>query len=134
MAPVQAHRIVQRRLPRLRALVSRINHPPVRCQQYRRPQIFLGVPPVRGARRGAAGAKDALVKAIEFFALFGSLAVFKAVGGFGVSLEVGLDGFVLLVEVSEVGDEVFDDVGVGQGVDARFVGSSSGNAACFSVD
>lgn len=131
MAPVQAHRIIQRRLPRLRALISRINQPPVRLQQYCRPQVFLGIPPVRGARRGAAGAKDALVEAVEFFALFGGLTVFEAVGGFRVSLEVGLDGFVLLVEVSEVGDEVFNNVGVGEGVDAGFVGSFSGNAACI---
>jgi len=99
-------------------------------QQYCRPQVFLGIPPVRGTGRGAAGAKDALVEAVEFFALFGSLTVFEAVGGFGISLEVGLDGFVLLVEVSEVGDEVFNNVGVGEGVDAGFVGSFSGNAAC----
>ncbi len=130
MAPVQAHRVIQRRLPRLRALISRINQPPVRLQQYCRPQVFLGIPPVRGTGRGAAGAKDALVEAVEFFALFGSLTVFEAVGGFGISLEVGLDGFVLLVEVSEIGDEVFNNVGVGEGVDAGFVGSFSGNAAC----
>ncbi len=100
-------------------------------QQYCRPQVLLGIPPVRGARRRAAGAKDALVKAVEFFALFGSLTVFEAVGGFGISLEVRLDGFVLFVKMGEVGDEVFDDVGVGEGVDAGFVGSFSGNAACF---
>ena len=36
-------------------------------------------------------------------------------------MQVGLDGFVLLVEVGEVGDEVFDDIGVGQRVDARLL-------------
>ncbi len=59
------------------------------------------------------------------------MTVFEAVGGFGISLEVRLDGFVLFVKMGEVGDEVFDDVGVGEGVDAGFVGSFSGNAACF---
>ncbi len=33
--------------------------------------------------------------------------------GFGLALEVGLDGFILLVELSKVWDEIFDDVCVG---------------------
>lgn len=33
--------------------------------------------------------------------------------GLGVALEVGLDGFVLLVELGQIWDEIFDDVGVG---------------------
>ena len=33
--------------------------------------------------------------------------------GFGLTLEVGLDGLVLLVELGKIGDEVLDDVGVG---------------------
>jgi len=36
-------------------------------------------------------------------------------------LQVGLDGFVLLVELRQVGDDVFDDVGVGEGVDLGFL-------------
>ena len=31
----------------------------------------------------------------------------------GVALQVGLDGLVLLVELGQVWNEVFDDVGVG---------------------
>ena len=37
-------------------------------------------------------------------------------------MEVGLDGFVLFVELGEVGDEVADDVGVRERIDAGFVG------------
>lgn len=33
--------------------------------------------------------------------------------GLGFALEVWLDGFVLLVELGQVGDEIFDDVSVG---------------------
>jgi hypothetical protein len=44
-------------------------------------------------------------------------------------LEIGLDGFVLLVELGEVGDDVFDDVGVGEGVDLGFLLGVSGDAA-----
>ena len=36
-------------------------------------------------------------------------------------LEVGLDGLVLLVELREVRDDVFYDVGVGERVDLRFL-------------
>ena len=36
-------------------------------------------------------------------------------------LKIGLDGFVLLVELGQVGDDVFDDVGVGQRVDFGFL-------------
>lgn len=49
--------------------------------------------------------------------------------GFGLALEVGFDGFVLFVELGEVGDEIFDDIGVGEGVNARFVGCVWRNAA-----
>lgn len=48
------------------------------------------------------------------------MAVFFSVGGGGRALQVGLDGFVLLVELGEVGDDVLDDVGVGEGVDLAF--------------
>ena len=41
--------------------------------------------------------------------------------GFGLALKEGFDGFVLLVELGEVGDEVLDDVSVREGVDAGFV-------------
>ena len=47
-----------------------------------------------------------------------------------VSLEVGLDGFVLFVELRQVGNEVFDDVGVREGVDAGFLGGVCWDAAC----
>ena len=45
-------------------------------------------------------------------------------------LQVRLDGFVLLVELCEVGDDVFYDVGVGQRVDFRFLLCVGGDAAC----
>lgn len=58
------------------------------------------------------------------------MAVLEAVGAFGFALQIGLDGLVLFVELGEVGDEVFDDVGVGEGVDAGFLGCLGGDAAC----
>ncbi len=44
-------------------------------------------------------------------------------------LEVGLDGFVLLIEVSEVGDDVFYNVGMGERVDFGFFLGVFGDAA-----
>jgi len=43
-------------------------------------------------------------------------------------LQVGLDGFVLLVELGEVGDDVLDDVGVGEGVNLGFLFGVGGDA------
>jgi hypothetical protein len=53
--------------------------------------------------------------------------------GYGVALEVGLDGLVLLVELGQVGHEVLDDVGVRKRVDARLLLGLSGDAACRNI-
>jgi len=82
----------------------------------------MAVPPVAGTRSAAASAEDALVEAVEFLAVRNGLAVLLAVGGFGVAPEIGLDRFILLIEVGEVGDEVFDHVGVWEGIDAGLFG------------
>ena len=55
--------------------------------------------------------------------------MFAAVGGRGVTLQVGLDGFVLLVELGQVGHEIADDVGVWERVDAGLVGGVGGDTA-----
>lgn len=47
-----------------------------------------------------------------------------------VALEVGLNRLVLLVELGQVGDEVLNDVGVRERVDARLLLLLSGDAAC----
>ena len=129
MASVQRHAIIQRILPRLCRLIAGIRNPPITLQQHRGTEVLLAGPPVAGAGGGAAGAEDALVEAVKFAAVFFCLAVLAAVGGRGGALEVGFDGFVLFVELGEVGDEVFDDVGVGEGVDAGFFGRFGGDAA-----
>ena len=51
--------------------------------------------------------------------------------GFGVALKKRFDGFVLFVELSQIGDEVFDDVGVGEGIDSRFLGGTCRDTACI---
>ena len=52
---------------------------------------------------------------------------------FGLALEVGFDGFVLFVELSQVRNKVFDDVGVWKRVDASFVFGVGWNAAYFQL-
>lgn len=47
-----------------------------------------------------------------------------------VALEVWLDRLVLLVELGKIWDEVLDDVGVWERVDARLMLAVRGNAAC----
>jgi hypothetical protein len=122
MAPVQTHIIVQR-LPALGlALIPRVSQPPIALQQDCRAEIFLAVPPVAGTRSAAASAEDALVEAVEFLAVRLRLAVLLAVGRFGVALEVGLDRLILFIEVGEIGDKVFDHVGVRKGIDAGLFG------------
>ena len=79
MTPVQRHTIIQRVLPRLRRLVTGIRNPPITLQQNSRTEVFLAVPPVAGARGGAAGAEDALVEAVELAALVLGLAVLTSV-------------------------------------------------------
>lgn len=49
----------------------------------------------------------------------------------GIALEVWLDGLVLLVEVGQIRDQVLDDVGVRQRVDARLGLGIGGNATCI---
>lgn len=130
MAPIQAHVVIQHRLPLALVLVAGIGEPAVRLQEDGGAEVLLAVPPVRGAGGGAAGAEDAFVQAVEFLAVGGRLADFAAVRGGCGPLQVGFDGFVLLVELGEVRDEVFDDVGVGEGVDARFVLGVCGDTTC----
>lgn len=53
--------------------------------------------------------------------------------GFCLALEEGFDGFVLFVELGQVGDKIFDDVGVRKGVDAGFMLGICWDTACFIV-
>lgn len=53
--------------------------------------------------------------------------------GLGVTLQVRLDGLVLLVEIRQVGNQVLDDVGVRQRVDARLLPRVGRDTACVSM-
>lgn len=129
VATVDAHAVIESVLTLGGLLVTRIGQPTVRLKQDGRTQVLLAVPPVRRARGRAAGAQDAFVKTVELLAVLGALAVLKTILGLGVTLQVRLDGLVLLVEVGQIGDQVLDDIGVRQRVDTRLLLGVGGNTA-----
>lgn len=51
--------------------------------------------------------------------------------GLGISLQIGLDGLVLLIKLSQVRNQILDDVGVRQRINARFFGGVGRNTACL---
>ena len=129
MTAVQAHVVLELLLALGGALVARVGDPAVRLQQHGGAEVRLLVPPVRGARGGAAGAQDALVQAVELAPLLLALPVLAPVRRRRVALQVRLDRLVLLVEVREVRHQVLDHVHVRQRVDARLLGGVGGYSA-----
>lgn len=113
VTPVQTHAVVEHLLALRFVLVAGVGEPAVGLEEDGGAEVFFAVPPVGGAGCRAASAEDAFIEPVEFFAVFWGLSVFETIFGFGVTLQVWFDGFVLLVELSQVRDEIFDDVGVG---------------------
>jgi len=95
--------------------VTRVGNPTVSLHESGGAEVFVLVPPIGRTGGGTAGTKDAFVEAIEFLAVLLGLEEL-AVGRRVVILKVGLDGLVLLVEQSEVGDEVLHNIHVGKRV------------------
>mmetsp|Transcript_22041 Transcript_22041/g.70405 ORF Transcript_22041/g.70405 Transcript_22041/m.70405 type:complete len:263 (+) Transcript_22041:183-971(+) len=117
MAAEKLERIVQLVEALLGELVTAVVNPAEGLLQNGRAEVLLGVPPVRGARGGAARAENALVHAVKLGAVgLGLQGLFAVLGGL-LALEPGLDGLVLIVKVVHVRNEVLDDVHVGERVD-----------------
>jgi hypothetical protein len=95
--------------------VTRVGNPTVSLHESGGAEVFVLVPPVGRTGGGTAGTKDAFIEAIEFLAVLLGLEEL-AVSWRIVILKVGLDGLVLLVEQSEVGDEVLHNIHVGKRV------------------
>jgi hypothetical protein len=53
--------------------------------------------------------------------------------GLAIGLEIWLNRFVLLVEMGQVRNQVLDDVGVWEWVNARFLGGIGRDTACDSL-
>ena len=119
MATIQFHCVVQPCQTSVGHLISRINDPTESLLQNGGAKVVLRVPPVGWARSCAACAQDALVQAIQQLTVFLGLVVLHGALGIGImtsvlTLQPGLDRFVLIVEISQIGDEILHDVGVGQ--------------------
>lgn len=91
-------------------LISAVNHPAVSLHQDGRSEVLIRVPPVRGARCRAAGAKNALIETIQLLAVLNRLQVL-ALRLRGLLLQEGLNRLVLGVELGQIGNQILDNVG-----------------------
>ena len=127
--------------PRLLLLITGVDNPSVGLHQHGRTKVPVHVPPIRGARCGAAGAQDALVQAVlksatvtkqsettlvearfsyQFLPVvrrLQELLIASAQVLLVVPLQPGLDRAVLLVELVHVRHQVLDNVHMRQRVD-----------------
>lgn len=120
MAPVQLEGIIELLQSSLGELISGVLNPSIGLHKHSGTQVLVGIPPVRGARGGAARAQDALIHAVKLLSvLLGlqKLSVVQVVAALYLGLQPGLDGLVLVVEVGHVRHQVLDDIHVRKGVD-----------------
>src|SRR5262249_19317876 len=117
MAAVQPERIFQIVEPRAGRLVARVHNKALRLQQCCRAEEALRIPPVARTRRGAAGAQDAFVKAVELLPVVVTLLPFL-LRGRRDGLQPRLDRSVLGVEIGHVRDQVLHHRHMRQRVDA----------------
>ena len=112
VATVQRHAVLETLLALSTVAITRVGDPSIGLHQDGGAEVLVLVPPVRGARGRAAGAENALVHAVELLTVFLRLVEFSLWDV--VILEVRLDRLVLLVELGEVGNKVFDNVHWGE--------------------
>ena len=80
-------------------------------------QILVTVPPVTGTTGTATGTQDTLVHTIQLGAVLFGLQMFLLMRGLGLCrLQPGFNGTVLFVKVTHVGDQILNDVHVGEWV------------------
>jgi len=104
-------------------LIARVNNPSVGLHEHSWPKVILRVPPIAGAGRLAAGAEHALVKTVEELSLLHRLQILLdlQVSGHLLTLQEGLDGLVLRVEVRHVNDQILQHEHEHQGRDHGLV-------------
>ena len=115
MAAEQSVRIFQVVQTLGRGLVAAVGQEAVGLQQSGGADELVRVPPEARARRGAAGAQNALVQAIEFVAFFRALQTLFF-GRHGVVDQVRFDRVVLLEELRHVHDQIANYGQAGQGL------------------
>lgn len=114
---VQGHGVLQHLFSDLASLVSGVNQPSVCLHQNGRTQVLLLVPPVGWTRGRTTSTQNTLVQTVQLGSVLNTLQVLSAVSWVVVSLQVWLDGLVLLVEVGQIRNQVTHNVHVWQGVD-----------------
>ena len=81
------------------------------------------VPPIRRARRRAAGTENALVHAVQLGPIFSRLQIFGLPRFLGLGgLQPGFNGTVLFVKVGHIGHQVLEDKHVWQGINLGGLG------------
>lgn len=105
--------------------ITRIFNPPVSLHEHSRTEVLVRIPPVTGTRSGAAGAKNALVHAIEFFAILlalQKLAVLQVVTALYLGLQPRLNALVLIIEIAHVRHQILNHVHVRERIDLDGIG------------
>src|SRR5690606_19569073 len=110
VATVQLERVLEVVQARTGVLVARVHDPAVGLQQDRRAQVALAAPPVARAAGRAAGAREALVQAVQLLAVLRRLRALAVRRRRRLGAVPGLDRGVLRVEVGQVRDQVLDHV------------------------
>jgi hypothetical protein len=111
---VESERIFEGVEAALSGFVAAVLDPAPCLEEDGGPKVAVAIPPVGGARGGAAEAEDALPSAVDGCAFLGALSPFAVGRRRCVGLEPGLDGAVLGVSVGEIGDQVAYDRHVGE--------------------
>ena len=97
--------------------VTRVGNPTVSLKEDSRTKILVTVPPVGRTRGLAAGTKNTLIEAIKLLTISLGLKVLALTLSLGLCLKIRLNGSILLVEASKIGDKILNDGHVGEGVD-----------------
>src|SRR4030095_13753058 len=99
VAAIEPERILKLVEPLAGRLVAAVDQPAIGLQQDRGTQELAGIPPIAWAAGRAAGAKDALIEAVELGPVVGRLQPLLARGLGRSALQPRLDRGILRVEV-----------------------------------
>lgn len=97
--------------------ITRVSNPTVSLHEHSRSQVLLSLPPITRARSGTAEAENTLVHTIELLTVLLGLKVLHSIGSDGIRDQPRLNRLVLLIDLGEVRDEIFDNIHVREGVD-----------------
>jgi len=121
-------------------IISAVYNPSVRLHKYSRSQVLFRIPPVTGARCGAASAHDTLIQSIQYRTVLDRLKVLLIFSHPNFCLwsllQERLDWSVLRVKVVHVRYKVLDNIHVWEWVQPRllFRVCVDRREACQSVD